>query len=364
MPTHGLPSERIAVGLDVTSAVTGQAGLSRYAEELWRELEARDDVAVRAFALGRGRASLEGPARRLAIPLRALRPAWRYLRWPRAESFVGDVDVVHSLALTAVPTRRPLVSTVHDVLPITLPHLYPPGTDRAQRRELDTAARSDVIVTTCEATAGEIARVAPFPRERILVAPPGVASLPEGDPRSGRDEPNVLAVGAMTPRKGFDVLAAATAMLGAGCPRVIIAGPDYWQADEMRRAIADADVYGKVDVVGPVDDSTLAALYRRATVVCHPSRAEGFGLTCLEAMRAGVPLVASDLPSVREMAGAAAELVPPDDPEALAASLSRVLEDRDRREELATAGRARALGFTWASTAEGVVRAYRAALAE
>jgi glycosyltransferase involved in cell wall biosynthesis len=363
MPTHGLSSDRIAVGLDVTSAVTGQAGLSRYAEELWRELEARDDVAVRAFALGRGRASLERPARRLVIPLRALRPAWRYLRWPRAESFVGDVDVVHSLALTAVPTRRPLVSTVHDVLPITLPHLYPPGTDRAQRRELDTSARSDVIVTTCEATAGEIARVAPFPRERILVAPPGAATLPEGGPRLVRDGPYVLAVGAMTPRKGFDVLAAATAILGAGCPQVLIAGPDYWQADEMRRAIADADVDGRVEVLGSIDDSTLASLYRHATVVCHPSRAEGFGLTCLEAMRAGAPLVASDLPSVREIAGGAAELVPPDDPEALADGLSRVLGSGNRREELAAAGRARAERFTWARTADGVVRAYRMAVA-
>jgi glycosyltransferase involved in cell wall biosynthesis len=360
MPTRGLPSDRIAVGLDVTSAVTGQAGLSRYAEELWRELEARGDVSVRAFALGRGR-SLNG-AVRLAIPLRALRPAWRYLRWPRAESFVGDVDVVHSLALTAVPTRRPLVSTVHDVLPITRPELYPPGTDRAQRRELETATRSDVIVTTCEATADEIARVGPYPRDRIVVAAPGVAALAAAKGAAAESGPYILAVGAMTPRKGFDVLAAAAGLLGAECPPVLIAGPDYWGADAMRRAIADADTHSRVELLGAVDDATLGGLYRGATIVCHPSRAEGFGLTCLEAMEAGAPLISSDLPSVREVVDGAAELVPPDDPAALAEALARVAGDAQRRDELAAAGRRRAADFTWARTADGVVRAYRAAL--
>jgi glycosyltransferase involved in cell wall biosynthesis len=363
MPIQGgLPSYRIEVGLDVTSAVTGQAGLSRYAEELWRELELRDDVRVRAFALGRGGGSLNRVVRRLHIPLRALRPAWRYLRWPRAESFVGPVDVVHSLALTPVPTRRPQIATVHDVLPITHPGLYPPGTDRTQRRELASAAEADMIVTTCDATAEEIARVAAFPRERIVVAPPGVAIFGRDDETPSREGQYLLSVGAMTPRKGFDLLAAAAARLGPSCPAVLVAGPDYWNADEMRRAIAAADRYGRVELVGPVDDATLGALYRGATAVCHPSLAEGFGLTCLEAMAAGAPLIATDLPPVREIVDGAAELVPPGDPDALAEALARLLADRERRDELATAGRRRAARFTWRRTADEVVGAYRVAL--
>jgi glycosyltransferase involved in cell wall biosynthesis len=362
MLQHGLPSDRIEVGLDVTSAVTGQTGLSRYAEELWRELELREDVRVRAFALGRGTASLNHEARRLHIPLRVLRPAWRYLRWPRAESFVGPVDVVHSLALTPVPTGRPQIATVHDVLPITNPALYPPGAERAHRRELASAAQADMIVTTCDATAEEIARAAEFPRERVVVAPPGVVTFPIDGRAPRRDGDYILAVGAMTPRKAFEVLAAAAARLGPGCPQVLVAGPDYWRADEMRRAIASADRYGRVEVLGSVDDATLGWLYRGAIAVCHPSRAEGFGLTCLEAMAAGAPLVASDLPSVREAVDGAAELVRPGDSEALAEALGRLLADRDRRDELAAAGRRRAAEFTWRRTADEVVRAYRVAL--
>ena len=93
------------VGLDVTPAVTARAGLARYTEELWRELERRDDVEVHAFALGRGRDDDFGlPLTRRHLPLRALRPLWRVIRWPRAETFAGDVDVVHTVALTPIPT--------------------------------------------------------------------------------------------------------------------------------------------------------------------------------------------------------------------------------------------------------------------
>jgi glycosyltransferase involved in cell wall biosynthesis len=365
MPEHRHPSDRIEIGLDVTSAVTGRAGLRRYADELWRELELRDDLRIRAFALGRGaRREFEHPTRRMQIPLRLVRPAWRYLRWPRAETFVGPVQVVHTLALTAVPSRLPRIATVHDVLPLTNPELYPPGTDRAQRKELDTAAEADVIVATCEATADEIARVAPFPRDRIVVAPLGVTPLPAASGVSAPDGPYLLAVSSMTPRKGLDVLARAIARLGTDCPRVLIAGVDYWGADEQRRAIDEADRHGKIELLGRVEDGALGALYEGATAVCYPSRAEGFGLPCLEAMAAGAPLIASDLAPVREVVGDAAELVPPEDPEALAGAIAKLLADEDLRESLGEAGRRRASQFTWQRTAEEVVTAYRTALAQ
>ncbi len=363
MPDHGRLSDRIDVGLDTTAAVTGQTGLSRYTEELWGELERREDVEVHAFALGRGayRHSAH-PLRRLNIPLRVLRPAWRYLGWPRAETFVGSVQVVHSLALTAIPSRLPRVATVHDVLPLTHPELYPPGTEDAQRKELTSAAEADVIVATCESTANEIARVAPFPRERIVVAPLGITGLPPADGRAAPEAPYLLAVGAMTPRKGFDVLAEAVTRVGPSCPRMLVAGPDWWGADEMRRAIAEADLYGKFELLGPVDDGSLASLYASASAVCFPSRGEGFGLPCLEAIAAGAPLIASDLPPVREVVGSAAVLVPPGDPDALAEAIARLLADDDERRTLVDRGLERASGFTWRRTAEDTVRAYRKAL--
>ncbi len=351
------------VALDVTPAVTAKAGLARYTERLWSELVRRDDVDVSAFALGRGSNGDFGlPVTRRHLPLRALRPLWQAFRWPRAETFVGEVDLVHTIALTPIPTRRPQVVTIHDLLPITHPELYPPGADRRQRADLAEARRARVLVTTCSATADEIVRVAAFPRDRIVVAPPG-AGRPRAAATSPMEPPFVLAVGQVTPRKGFDLIAEAAARLGERCPPVVLAGPDWWHADEVRQQIAAVDRGHRVRFLGPVDDETLAALYQAATVVCHASRAEGFGMTCLEAMAFGAPVVATDLPPIRELAAGAVELVPADDSEAFAEGLRRLLDDEAHRRSLGEAARERAAEYTWARMAGQVVEAYRVALA-
>ena len=352
------------VGLDVTPAVTTHAGLARYTIQLWSELARREDVVLRAFALGRGSGTaLDLPVRRIRVPLRVLRPLWRHTRWPRVESLVGTVDVAHSLALTPAPSRAPQVVTLHDVLPVTHPDLYPPETVTRFRSELAGARRAALVVTTCEATAQEISRVAGVPRDRVVVAAPGPSHPVERGLTAVPDEPYVLAVGQITPRKGFDVLAAAAALLGERCPRVLVAGPDWWRSAEVRATIDSNDRLGRVELLGPVSDVTLGSLYRGATLVCHTSRAEGFGLTCLEAMAAGAPLVATDLPSVRELVDAAAVLVEVGDASQLAGAISELLGDPDERASLGEAGRRRAAQFSWLRTADSVVGAYRTALA-
>jgi glycosyltransferase involved in cell wall biosynthesis len=350
----------LRVGLDVTPAFTTHGGLARYTTELWRELASRGDVAVAAFALGRGRRRATAlPLTRVPVPLRTLRPLWRVSGVPRAEWFARDVDLVHSLALMPAPTRKPRVQTVHDVLPISHPELYPPGADDVHRAELAAAADADAVVTTCEATALEIARVSDIPRGRITVAPPGVFARPGGNGAAPMTGPYILAVGQVTPRKGLDVLARAAALVGPRCPPIVVAGPDWWRADEVRARIREVDRDGRVRLLGPVDDDQLGRLYAHATLVCHPSRAEGFGMPCLEAMDAGAPLVASDLPSIRELTAGAAALFSVDEAEALAGELDRLLSHDDDRHALAAAGRRRAGDFSWRRMADEVVSVYR-----
>jgi glycosyltransferase involved in cell wall biosynthesis len=355
--------EPLRVGLDVTPVVTVQSGLGRYSAELWRALADRDDVTVSAFALGRGRAELELPVRRIPVPLRLVRPLWRHFRWPRAEFFTGAVDLVHSLALSPAPTRRPRVQTIHDLLALTRPDLYPPISKQVARDELAAASRADVVVTTCRATAEEISDFTGIPPDRIAVAPPGAFLSRLDAACSPSNGSYLLAVGQVTPRKGLDVLAGAADILGERCPPILVAGPDWWRSEEVRADIARLDTARRITLLGRVDDERLAALYRGATIVCHASRAEGFGMTCLEAMTAGVPLVASDLPSVRELTGGSAVLFPVEDAHALAGALESLLEDDQRRQMLAEAGRKRAQLFTWPRMAADVVGAYHRALA-
>jgi glycosyltransferase involved in cell wall biosynthesis len=356
----------VRVAFDATPAVVCEGGLRRYVEMLWPELAQR--VELRAFALGRGGTPRNGlPLRRRHLPLRALEPLWQGLGWPRAESFTGPVDVVHATALVPPPTRAPLVVTVHDVLPLTHPHFFPPAAASMQRRQLDAAVRAACVLATCQATASEITRLAGVAPERIVVAPLGalpVQSEGPGDPAAEKHaahSPFLLAVGALTPRKGFEVLARAAALLGPGCPEVLVAGGDGWNAAAVRRELAAADSARRLRLLGSVDDATLRRLYAQAAVVCVPSRAEGFGIPVLEAMALGAAVVASDLPSVREIAGPAATLVPAGDAAALAAALAALLDDPPGRDALGRAARERALGYTWARTADSVVAAYRLA---
>ena len=106
-------------------------------------------------------------------------------------------------------------------------------------------------------------------------------------------------------------------------------------------------------------DPELRALYASATVFAFPSLHEGFGLPVLEAMVAGVPVVASDIPAIREVAGDAAVLVPPGDADAWPEAVSRVLESPSLQAELAGTGRRRAALFSWARMAEATLGVYK-----
>jgi glycosyltransferase-like protein len=186
--------------------------------------------------------------------------------------------------------------------------------------------------------------------------------------------PTVLAIGGIEPRKGSRTLLSAFARardaLGApGRPPLLaIAGgetlfdyADYraaWEEDVARLELrahhgpappGDADVA----VLGPIPDPDMAALYRAADVLAFPSRREGFGLVVLEAQAAGLPVVASDLPVLREFLSPGEDclMVPADDPEALARALVVGATDAPMRARLAAAGRATAARFTWAATA-------------
>ena len=110
-------------------------------------------------------------------------------------------------------------------------------------------------------------------------------------------------------------------MLGEGCPRVLVAGPDWWGSGRVRAAIGARDRLGRIRLIGAVDDATLGSLYAGATLDAT-SRAEGSGLTCVEAMSAGTPLVAVDIPSVRELVDDAAVLVLVDDVDRLAGEMN------------------------------------------
>src|SRR5207302_211555 len=136
---------------------------------------------------------------------------------------------------------------------------------------------------------------------------------------------------------------------GVLAPPLVIAGRPGWAYGDTINKIRSEP---GVRYLGHVDEATLAALYESAAVLAFPSLYEGFGLPLLEAMARGLPAVAGRVGAMPELAGEAAVLVDPEDVDAIAGGLAKVLSDQALRTRLAAAGRERAAGFTWRRSAD------------
>jgi alpha-1,3-rhamnosyl/mannosyltransferase len=176
-----------------------------------------------------------------------------------------------------------------------------------------------------------------------------------------------LFVGTLEPRKGLSTLleawrlARAARASDATIPRLRLVGRWGWGTESLRDACEAAETQGWLDVLGYVEAKRLAILYRQAQFVVLPSLYEGFGLPLLEAMHAGTPLLASDLPVTREVAGPAANYAPVGDAEAWAAAICRLAESPAERQRLSAEGTRRAREFSWQRAARETVEVLVAA---
>jgi glycosyltransferase involved in cell wall biosynthesis len=355
----------LRVAADVTSLLTPRTGVGVLAAELVARLAARADLAITAYAItwrGRGRLPDVVPAGVAVagrpMPARPLRELWRRADHPRVDRWIGRHDVVWGPNFVVPPTRAGALVTVHDLTPVRFPQLadaaalaYPALVRRALRR-------GAWIHTPSAFVRDEVVAELGAPPERVVAIHPGVRPTPPGDTDAGvrlaRGRPYVLALGTVEPRKdlptlvaAFDALAADDADLG-----LVVAGPDGWGADALSDALARAHHGDRVVRLGWVSDDDRQALLRGARVYCFPSVYEGFGFPPLEAMSAGVPVVATRAGALPEVCRDGADLVPVGDVDALAAALRRALTDERHRGDLVDRGRAVAARYRWDDTAE------------
>jgi glycosyltransferase involved in cell wall biosynthesis len=143
--------------------------------------------------------------------------------------------------------------------------------------------------------------------------------------------------------------------------RLVLAGkdgPDRPRIDAALAALPER-VRDRIVLAGAVDDPARRALLEGATLVAYPSRYEGFGFPVLEAMASGVPVVSTRAGSIPEVAGDAAVLVEPGDPDALASAIERVATDTALRAALVPQGHVQADRFSWSRTAHDLAAVYR-----
>jgi glycosyltransferase involved in cell wall biosynthesis len=340
------------VVLDADVLGRRRTGDESYIEAILRELPPLADrerlaaVTRRPGLVPLGIEAIELPARsqvlrmawRLPHLLRALRPALVHFLYVVPPGFDGRVIVtVHDLSFEYVP----------DVMNLRDRLLFRTQVPRSVRR-------ADRVLTGSERTKRDLIERYQVPEQKIVVTPYGVDPTfsPDG-PRGEGDY--ALFVGAIQPRK--DPLGAleALAMLDSDL-RLVLAGPEKRDGEQVREAVRRLGLDGRVELVGHVERDELAALYRGAACLVFPSRYEGFGLPVLEAMASGTPVVAARGGAVPEVAGSAAVLVEPGDPVELAGGIERALADRER---LVAAGLDRVQRFSWTETARRTLEVYR-----
>ena len=365
----------------VVDPVRSMTGIGRYVERVTVALAARAepgwqyDVSApgersrpRWLPPGVGYRPVPGPRKGLNL-------AWTATGHPRLERVLGPFDLVHVLHPSfPLPTRRPTVVSIHDVMLLEHPEWYERDELWGFRRCMDRLAAGDCPVIAVSADVAErLVRLVGVGRERITVVHLGVGKdfrhpAPEADIErvcaalDVRRGAFLLAVGNLSTRKNLGTLVRAMAGVEAGDLPLVLAGRPGTGSAEVHDEIRRHGVADRVRLAGFVRDSDLPALMQASLALVHPAVDEGFGLPPLEAMAGGTPVIAARAGSIPEVVGDAALLVDPLDARAWAEAIALVSADGDRRTTMATAGRHRAAGFTWERVAEQTAAVHRSAI--
>ncbi|MGH9189458.1 MAG: glycosyltransferase family 4 protein [Acidimicrobiales bacterium] len=367
-------------GFDGTPLLGPRTGVGWYTYELIRAVARQaptDSVEVLPISWRTARhANLGEPhpanvrvLRRVA-PARPLWALWDRFQFPPIEWLVG-CDVFHATNFIAPPSRRvPVVVTVHDVGFVHHPDQVGPTIRRMAELLPKVLARAAAVIAVSDFTRAELVHWQPSVAGKVTVVPNGGHSRAPASPcpndgagASGHVPPGdyALVLGTLEPRKNLALaLDALVVLRDRGVDlRLVLAGAPSPLLDV--DALLATRGLGSDDAVrtGYVDDASAAALMAGARMLVFPSLYEGFGMPLVEAMEAGVPVVAVRAGATPETVGDAAALVDPGDAEGMAAAMEEILSDDTRRTAMVTAGRVRAAGFSWDRAASATIDVYR-----
>ncbi len=310
------------------------------------------------------------------MPARPLHASWGRRDSPPVEWFIGATDVVHGTNFLVPPTSRAAaVVSVHDLTPLHHPELCNEATLAYPGLIRRAVGRGAWVHTDSAFVAGEVLEAFGADPSRVRVVNPGIPVLPvpaevDAEAVLRRLLPAglrrfCLSIGTAEPRKDLPGLVRAFDAVADRQPDValVLAGPPGWGEQALAAAIDAATARDRIVRTGWVTQSDLAALLARASVLAYPSLYEGFGFPPLQAMQAGVPVVATRAGSLPEVLGDAAALVEPGDHDGLVEALGRCLGDEEERGRLIAAGKEWSARYSWERCGEGLETLYRDAAA-
>ena len=294
---------------------------------------------------------------------------------------VLHVPTVHTRAsLPPVPRslKCPLVVTLHDLIPIThygsLGKPLPWRMRTYYRWNLKAAATADRIITVSECSRSEILETLDLPEERVVAIhngvdwnAPGEPAQPDAPEPPDIGAPYILFGGSFEPRKNLmRTLDAFNSAVQRGLKHhlVTIVDSSSGHAAKARESVSRLSCQNRLHFLSQLDEPTLRAVYAGADLFVFPSLAEGFGLPPLQAMVCGIPVVASDIPVMREVLGDAAYYVDPYSADSITNALLFLTSDVEQADRLARSGPVQATRYSWEKAARKTLDVYRSLMPE
>ena len=365
-------SRRARAAVAVNAAIVGErpTGLGVYALNLIRGLDARGERLLVYTSspelVNAPRASIE----RVSASLRPERGALGHLQrllWVQTSLRWRVRRARPRLLLNLMPEgilapSLPQVTTVYDLLPLHFPAEYPRQQYYFRHYVPAVLRASRAVIVISESTRRDVLRYYGLPPHKIRVVMAGYDAdrfTPDGAAADGVTAPYALYVGNVMPHKNLLRVVDAFALLAGRIPLTLVlrGSGKARHVQALQQRIDALGLGDRIDWRPYVSPDELPALYRGASMLLLPSLYEGFGLTALEAMACGTPVLTSNVSSLPEVVGDAALLVDPGDPASIAAAMTRIAEDGRLAKDLRERGLVRARLFSWDATARAVQRA-------
>lgn len=362
------------IAYDVAPLMSARTGVGHYAATLLEHLLAVDEeTTYELFAVTRSARPaglVEHPRvalRHWRIPARVAVTIWERIGSPPGERLVGESEVVHGTNFWVPPIRRGNgVVTIHDLTFWRYPELCTPQVQRYRWIVPRVLERCALVITPCETIRAEVAAHLGYPADRIVATPEGVRGAfrdaepdPEVAKRVGLESDYILFAGTQEPRKNLDRLIKAFAGVPVKELQLVIAGPAGWGSVDLPAVARRLGIADRVVFTGYLVDSQLGSLMAGARAFAYPSIYEGFGLAPLEAMAAGIPVVAGRAGPLPEVLGEAPFWCDPLEVASITQAIEAAVTDEAARARAIETGLRVSASYDWHDTARLTLDAYR-----